>query len=268
MLSSQIPSSVTLTGLRIAVIRAADDPLTLADHLRRLGAEVVHYPCLDILPPNSIQELDNALLAATRGEFSWLVLSSAGTVRIAAERLTALSIDLKRVATLKIAVIEADAFLTADHLLEIPDDRVVVISSTPESVGSMQIGGPDRVLLLQPAFAKPILAELLRATGADVAVVNACRQRIGQGGDEVPAMLWAGVVDAVIFTSDTNVRAFVRRLHQEGGTLAMLDDVCVACIERLTAEAARGYGLHVDVVPQAPTLSGLAAAVAAYFSTD
>jgi uroporphyrinogen-III synthase len=50
--------------------------------------------------------------------------------------------------------------------------------------------------------------------------------------------------------------------------LAMLDDVCVACIEPATAVAAANYGLHVDVVPQEHTPQGLAMALAAYFANS
>jgi uroporphyrinogen-III synthase len=52
----------------------------------------------------------------------------------------------------------------------------------------------------------------------------------------------------------------------EGGALDMLDHVCVACIEPLTAAAARALGLRVSVVPRTHTAAALAAALADYFS--
>jgi uroporphyrinogen-III synthase len=62
------------------------------------------------------------------------------------------------------------------------------------------------------------------------------------------------------------VRYFVKRLDYEGGTLAMLDDLTVACIGPLTAAAAKEYGLHVDILPQKHTIAGLVESVADYFS--
>ena len=60
-------------------------------------------------------------------------------------------------------------------------------------------------------------------------------------------LLWEGKIDCVTFTFPTAVRYFVKRLDYEGGTLSMLDDVCVACIGPLTAEAARESNIHVDL---------------------
>jgi uroporphyrinogen-III synthase len=88
---------------------------------------------------------------------------------------------------------------------------------------------------------------------------------MGQGGDEVPAMLWSGNIDAIAFNSETNVRYFAKRLQVEGGTLSMLDDVCIACIEPQTAAAARALGLRVHVVPRIHTPEALASALAAHF---
>ena len=62
------------------------------------------------------------------------------------------------------------------------------------------------------------------------------------------------------------MRYFVKRLDYEGGSLAMLDDVTIACIGPLTAAAAKEFGLHVDVLPQQHTIAGLVDAVAAYFN--
>ena len=105
------------------------------------------------------------------------------------------------------------------------------------------------VLLPEPSSATPQFAELLAKRGAKVSEVTAYHPAVGHGGDEVPVMLWEGNIDAITFTSEANVRFFVKRLQYEGGTLSMLDDVCIACIEPMTANAAREYGLHVDVVP-------------------
>ena len=78
----------------------------------------------------------------------------------------------------------------------------------------------------------------------------------------LPGLLWAGVVDAVVFTSEANVRYFARRLAAEGGSLAMLDHVCVACLEPPTAQAAQALGLRVQVVPAEHSPHALALALA------
>ena len=67
-------SAARLTGRRIVITRAADDAGPWAERLRRLGAEPILMPCLEIVP------LDDAVTARTLREAlaraSWLVLSS------------------------------------------------------------------------------------------------------------------------------------------------------------------------------------------------
>lgn len=96
--------------------------------------------------------------------------------------------------------------------------------------------------------------------------VNAYRTVIGKGGDPVPVMLWEGKIDAITFTFPTAVRYFVKRLEYEGGTKAMLDDICIACIGPLTAAAAQDYGFHVSLVPEQHTIAGLVQAVNDHFA--
>jgi uroporphyrinogen-III synthase len=138
---------------------------------------------------------------------------------------------------------------------------------TPEYVAeAMKLKPGERVLLPQSATTRMGLAKCLRNTGAEVTAINAYRTVIGKGGDPVPVMLWEGKIDCLVFTFPTAVRYFVKRLDYEGGTLAMLDDITIACIGPLTATAAKEFGLHVDVMPQQHTIAGLVDAVAAYFS--
>ena len=91
---------------------------------------------------------------------------------------------------------------------------------------------------------------------------------MGRGGDDLPGLLWGGLIDAIVFFTENGVRHFVIRLKVEGGSLDMLGDVVVACLDAQTAEAAKAYDLNVQVLPNDGTFAALAENLAHFFSTE
>ncbi|MCC9078239.1 uroporphyrinogen-III synthase [Litorilinea aerophila] len=263
--SQHSPGSATLRGIRVAIARAPDEAHTPGPLLQELGAEVVYYPCEEIAPPPDVETLDQAVRDAAEGAFDWLVLNTASAAIMLAQRLEALGLPEDALAGVQVAAQGANTRLAAREMLHVDVDRVPETDTPEELVAAMQPLAGARILWPRAATLKMPIDRALEAAGATVVTVVACHDRLGQGGDEVPVMLWEGKVDAITFTSANNVRHFARRLRYEGGDLAMLDHVCVACIEPITAAMAQSYGLHVDVVPAEHTLDGLVSALAGYF---
>jgi uroporphyrinogen-III synthase len=98
-------SEQPLAGRRILVTRAAHQAGKLSDALRKLGAEPVEVPLLEIRPPDSFDPLDRALrqLAA----YNWLIFTSANAVHALIERMAALGIVLELLPSLKVAAVGA-----------------------------------------------------------------------------------------------------------------------------------------------------------------
>ena len=257
----------SLTGVRVVVTHDKEQATDQTELLQALGAEVVYYPSIEILPYDHDGELDTALAEAAAGKYDWLVLNDADTAMVVGERMRAAGIDPVQIPRrLKVATIGCMTEIYTKEFMGL-DSAFAPEVYTPEYVAeAMKLKPGERVLLPQSATTRMGLAKCLRNTGAEVTAINAYRTVIGKGGDPVPVMLWEGQVDCIVFTFPTAVRYFVKRLDYEGGSLAMLDDLTVACIGPLTSAAAKEFGLHVDVVPQKHTIAGLVEAVAAYFS--
>jgi uroporphyrinogen-III synthase len=96
-------SEQPLAGRRILVTRAAQQAGKLSDALRALGAEPVEVPVLEIRPPSSYEPLDRALRQLD--QYEWLILTSANTVRVLAERASALQISTLQPPSLKVAAV-------------------------------------------------------------------------------------------------------------------------------------------------------------------
>jgi uroporphyrinogen-III synthase len=124
----------------------------------------------------------------------------------------------------------------------------------------------DRVLLCQADIARPLLADALQAACADVTTVAAYRTVIGSGGVDLPALLAAGQVDALTFTSASTVRNLLQRLQADGGRTPDLTGVCLAYLGPITADAALKLGLTVHVMTVKHTIPALVDALDAYFA--
>lgn len=256
-----------LAGHTIIVTHARDQAEEQIRRFKERGAEVLYYPAIEITPFDNNEEFDATLREAAAGNYDWLVLNDADTILMVAERMKAAGIDPSRLPRrLKVAAIGCMTEQWTDELLGIRADFAPEIY-TPQLVAQeLKLKQGDRVLLPQSSHTRATLARCLIGTGADVSAVNAYRTTIGRGGDDVLPKLWEGAVDAVTFTFPSAVRYFARRIKAEGGSLAMLDGVFVACIGPLTRNAAQDLGIRVDAVPAGHTIEGLVDAVTLAFA--
>src|SRR5512140_1184060 len=85
--------SKPLFGKRVLVTRSRDQASVFAEMLIDRGATTIEFPTIDVVPPASWEELDQAI-----GEiesFNWLILTSANAVRFFMERLRSLGRDIR-----------------------------------------------------------------------------------------------------------------------------------------------------------------------------
>jgi len=262
------PSLSGLAGKRVVVTRAATQADALDELLRREGAIPLPYPCIAFAPPDDTGPFDAALRAAAAGAFDWLALTSSNAVTALAERLAALQIEPSALRATAIAAVGAATARAVEQAL-----GLAVALTPPESVAEALTAalierGPanGRILLCQADLARPTLAETLRTAGWAVTTVVAYRTVIGSGGIRLSERLATGAVDAITFTSPSTVHNLARRLEAEGGRLADLSGVCIACLGPVTAAAARQLGLPVHVLPTTQTIEVLVEALACHFA--
>jgi uroporphyrinogen-III synthase len=235
--------------------------------LRERGAIPVEYPCIEIVPVEDTAPFDAALHDLSAGRYQWLALTSANAVFALAKRLERAGMRLEparfRTAAIGPATAEAAQHMLGLESVSIPEEYVA------EAMGeALPVRAGQRVLLPESAIARPALAGILRARGAEVTVIPAYRTVRGSGGEDVPGMLARGEVHALTFASSSAVVNFVERLRHEGGRLDDARFLCAACIGPVTAEAARESGFENVLIPNEYTLGGLVEALADYFQND
>src|SRR5690606_28763381 len=123
-----------------------------------------------------------------------------------------------------------------------------------------------RVLVARAEVARDVVPDALRAAGCevDVVAVYLTRSLPRPPPDTISALLEAGDVGAVTFTSSSTVEHLSDALEARAPVL--LAKTCVASIGPVTTETARSRGIAVDVAANEATLEGLALALEAHFS--
>ena len=289
------PRPLPLQDKRIVVTRPQEQSVALLDKLIALGATPLVMPTIRIEPLADLTPLDNAL--RNRQRYDWLVVTSANTATILAERLSAIGLTAKDVRHLSIAAVgpaTTEALRTYGLIPTFVPQRfeaAAIATGLHEQICDLR---GLRFLLPQAAIARQNLAEALTEQGAIVDVIP-IYQTLPTALDPSALIELQQGVDVITFTSGSTVRNFVQGLGVEvtssgkvgmdnrlDGTdlpgrlmgqplvsqsalWAQLQETTIACIGPQTAAAVQDLGLHVDLVATDYTIDGLVDVLVAYF---
>jgi len=263
-----------LRGIRVLVGRARHQAGALAAELRKLGADVIQIPFIEIRKPRSFRPLDTAL--RNLGTYDWLILTSANGVEAMWKRMEKL--QLRRIAlaakrkSIRIAAIGPATKKAIERrgikVDVVPREYVAesVVSSLREKVKG------KRILLVRAKVARDVIPRELRRAGAHVDVVEAYETVVPRASRR---RLQAALNNprrrphVVTFTSSSTVRNFVELLAagetRSRGRVARahtgLDGIQLASIGPVTSSTLRELGLPVDIEAREFTIPGLTEAI-------
>jgi uroporphyrinogen III methyltransferase/synthase len=259
-----------LFGVRVLVTRPREQAGELVEQLAALGAITIEAPLIRILPPSDVAPLRRA--AERAADFDWIVFTSANAVESFMRTLLSVRRDVRALAGPQLAAVGTS---TADRLASygikvdlIPSEfHGEGLAAALTAQGSLS---GQRVLLPHADIAREVVAEQLRAAGADVTEVVAYRTVVDESlrdaeGTDVYRMLLEHQIDAVTFTSPSAVRAFATIFGEEQAA-DLLARTVVASIGPVTSQAAQRLGLQVAVEPSVHTARALAEALATHFA--
>jgi len=246
-----------LFGKRIVVTRSREQASALTEALEALGAQVIEFPVIKIVPVADWGPVDAAV--EEMGSFAWLIFTSVNGVKSLAKRLMETGCDIRALAGPRVVAIGPK---TAEALEElcvkvdyIPDEFVAeaVVDQFPEDVRG------KRILLARGGSAREVLPEKLTALGADVTVATVYETELEDSdAADVKRMLADGEIDTIAFTSSSTVRNFIELI---GGSESVPDSVIIACIGPITSRTAEEAGLKPTVVATEYTIEGLTQAL-------
>ena len=249
-----------LAGKRIVVTRARSQASSLVDALRELGAEVIELPTIEIVPLESYETLDEAL--RNIAGYQWLIVTSVNTVKVLAERLTALELDPATCCGLRKAAIGS---ATARAMLEqgMPADIIskqYLAESLLAELGDEVKG--SRILLARAKIARDVVPEELTRRGAHVDVVDAYRTVIPEGAIDRVREIFSDasrLPDAVTFASSSTVKNFFA-LSREASLAGRHEGMKALSIGPITSETLREFGWEPAAEAAEHCVEGLIAA--------
>ena len=233
--------SLPLKGRTVVVTRPAGRSGTLSESLRRLGADVVEFPCIRTVPRDPCPELDGAIRRLD--EYRWLVFTSPVGPKLFFERLLALGKDARALANVKLAAIGPKT-AEALHPYGLRADLVPRTYDSDHLAQAMEtVEGP--VLLCRASEGSRALPEIFSKKGIPFLDVP-CYDTVYETPDPAPVRALLEQPLLVTFTSASTVRGFVGSLPG-----ADFSRVLGCCIGEKTAAEARKHGIPVMVAKEA-----------------
>ena len=257
-----------LAGKSIVITRARHQAAEFGQLLRGLGAQVVEFPTIDIIPPESWAALDHAL--DHLHVYDWIIFTSVNGVRFFVGRLTERGKTVGDLRGIKFCAIGPGTAREMERE-KISVHRVPKEYRAEALVSLLAAEGVTgkRFLLARAREARETLPKGLRDLGAQVDVVEVYRTiRPKHETSQFLRRLEEREIDVIAFTSSSTVSNFVEMFRAERDRLMRgLGGVAIAVIGPVTRKRALELGLTVHISPAAYTIEGLAIAMADFFSS-
>jgi uroporphyrinogen-III synthase len=269
------PTNQSLRGVRVLVGRARHQAGALSAELRKLGAQVIEIPFIEIRKAKSFKLLDAAL--KNLDTYDWLILTSVNGVEAMWERMQTKKLLLTaavKAHRLHIAAIGPATKKAIEQRGTKVDvvPKEYVAESVVRSLRNKVKG--KRVLLVRAKVARDVIPNELRKAGAYVDVVEAYETVVPQRSRRLlQAALKNRRPHVVTFTSSSTVRNFMellKPLAKNSRNVGLfpsrhkdLVGIKMASIGPVTASTLREFGLPVDISAKDFTIPGLIQAIIA-----
>jgi len=257
-----------LFGQRILITREHSGGF---EPLEELGAEIIEFPTIKIVPPLDWSALDRAIDKID--SYNWLIFTSANGVNFFFKRFFELDRDIRDLKGLKICAIGAK---TASEIKKY-GIKVDVIPQEFNAEGLLttlvqKSGGKNnpepgtrnskplkgvRFLLPRAEVAREVLPEKIKEFGGEIDVAIVYRAVKPETlGKRLKRFLREGKISIATFTSAATFHNFLEIVGEDAKSL--LKEVAIAVIGPVTRKAVEKAGLSVDIIPREATIEAMA----------
>jgi uroporphyrinogen III methyltransferase/synthase len=252
-----------LFGKRVLVTRTREQAKAFSELLIDQGAQPVEMPAIDIIDPDSYENIDRAFERLESGKgYDWVIFTSANGVKYFIKRMKALNKDIRVLAGAKIAAIGPATAKAVKKLLIKVDltPKEFVAEGLLSEFESEGVQGKS-FLIPRALIARDVLPDTLREMGAEVDVAEVYQTVLGmEAGDILRQMIIGKEIDIATFTSPSTVTNFIKQVGPDYKEL--VKDIKIASVGPITADAIRDAGLNVDIMAKEYTVPGLVQAIA------
>ena len=259
---SSSPTASPLSGKTILVTRPKDQSGEVVKLLEQLGAAVVVFPTIEIIPPRSWEECDRSI--AKLETYDAIVITSINAVEKFFSRLEVRRNDGLSVLSQKkfYAVGErtrkalSDRKVSVMHLPGVQDAKQLAIAFSKADVAG------KRFLFPKGNLAGDVVSFALREHGAivDEVIVYETTQPSSADALTVNNLLAKKEIHLVTFFSPSSVSNFLAMIPLE-----LISQQTIAVIGHTTEAAAKNLSLPVHIVAEQSTSAGLVASIVKFY---
>ena len=247
-----------LFGHRILVTREHAEDF---ERLEELGAEILEFPTIEIVPPASYDDLDASIDKVNT--YDWLIFTSKNGVKYFFTRFFEKERDIRDLSGIKLCAIgtktEKEIKKYGLKVDLVPDEfRAEGLIKSVREFESAKTQGLSgmRFLLPRAEKAREIFPEKVRESGGEIDVPVAYRTiKPESHGKRLRRFLREGKITIATFTSAAtflNLREIMGHDAEE-----LLRGVAIAVIGPVTAMAVEKAGLRVDMMPREATIEAM-----------
>ena len=260
-------------GQRILVTREHSGGF---ESLEELGAEVLQFSTIEIVPPETWDDLDKAIEHIH--QYDWLIFTSANGVKYFFARLFEKRIDVRELKGLRICAIgtktEAAVNRFGIRVDLVPDEfraeGLIDAFIRQQGTGRIKQGGGTSVghipsatplqgitfLLPRAEIAREVFPEKVRELGGIIDLPIAYRAiKPDYHGKRLKRFLKEGRITIATFTSAATFSNFREIMGEYADEL--LQNVAIAVIGPVTAKAIEKAGLRVHIMPKEATVEAM-----------
>ncbi|MCP4724311.1 MAG: uroporphyrinogen-III C-methyltransferase [bacterium] len=259
--------SLPLFGRSIIVTRSHNQTREFTGELSILGAEVIHRPAIDIIPPESYSDLDECLQKG--GEYDWIIFTSVNGVRAFAHRINELDLDIRIFTKAKFGAIGSMSGKAVRELGVkvdfVPENYTSTGFVTEFKEKYSDLSG-SRILIPASDLARDIIPDGLSDLGAEVIPVTAYRTAApAYSKEDMRSLFIDRMIDLVTFTSSSTVDNFFLQFS-ENDLEKVKSKLNAASIGPMTSDTLREHGIEPVLEAEIHTVKGLTGAIIEYFN--
>ncbi|MDP3295981.1 MAG: uroporphyrinogen-III C-methyltransferase [Thermodesulfovibrionia bacterium] len=249
-----------LFGHRILVTREHSGGFEL---LEELGAEIIEFPTIEIVPPMTWDELDKSIDKIET--YNWLIFTSANSVKFFFKRFFERDKDIRELKGIKICAVGSKTALEVKKY----GMKVDLVPEEFNAEGLVEAFLKEhrtqntehrlkgiRFLLPRAEVAREIFPEKVRELGGEIDIATAYRAvKPETHGKRLRRFLKEGKISIATFTSAATFNNFMSIMDRYA--LELLKGVAIAVIGTVTARAVEKAGLRVNIMPEQATIEAM-----------
>lgn len=241
------------------------------ESLEELGAEILEFSTIEIVPPDQWDELDKTI--DTVQTYNWIIFTSANGVKYFFMRLFEKGVDIRSLAGIKVCAIGSRTEsairqfgINVDLVPEEFNAEGLIEAFLKEGAKGKGQGAEQRphqqplqnmrFLLPRAETAREVFPEKVRASGGVIDVPVAYRAvKPDYHGKRLKRFLKEGRITVATFTSAATFTNFREIMGEDADEL--LQSVAIAVIGPVTAKAVEKAGLKVHIMPKRATVGAM-----------